>query len=158
MPRAALSAGWRPRNLHGAKSRRPALAKGPATPAAGWRLHRGDPQPGEDDKTLPTVASLNVAWPRQDRQRRRTGVMQATPRLDQSASKSLSHEKSKEKRRAYASKMPVQRGSHFIKWLLSEGARGSRRGCSHGGAGSRAAGHLICNQTPAYIKGSGPLA
>jgi hypothetical protein len=26
------------------------------------------------------------------------------------------------------------------------------------GAGSRAAGHLICNQTPAYIRGSGPLA
>jgi hypothetical protein len=48
--------------------------------------------------------------------------------------------------------------SHFIKWLPSEQARGSRRRRSHGGAGSRAAGHLICNQTPAYIRGSGPLA
>jgi hypothetical protein len=48
--------------------------------------------------------------------------------------------------------------SHFIKWLPSEGSRGSRRRRSHGGAGSRAAGHLICNQTPAYIKGYGPLA
>jgi hypothetical protein len=47
--------------------------------------------------------------------------------------------------------------SHFIKWLSSEGARGSRRRCSHGGAGSRAADHLIYNQTPAYIRGSGPL-
>jgi hypothetical protein len=36
--RTALSAGWRPRNLHSAKSRRPALSKRPAAPAAGWRL------------------------------------------------------------------------------------------------------------------------
>jgi hypothetical protein len=48
--------------------------------------------------------------------------------------------------------------SHFIKWLTSEGAKGSRRRRSHRIAGSRVAGHLICNQTPAYIKGSGPLA
>jgi hypothetical protein len=48
--------------------------------------------------------------------------------------------------------------SHFIKWLQSERARGSCRRRSHGGASSLAAGHLICNQTPAYIKGSGPLA
>jgi hypothetical protein len=48
--------------------------------------------------------------------------------------------------------------SHFIKWLPSEEARGSRRRRSHGGAGSRAAAHLIYNQTHAYIKGSGPLA
>jgi hypothetical protein len=26
------------------------------------------------------------------------------------------------------------------------------------GAGNRAVGHLTCNQTPAYIRGSGPLA
>jgi hypothetical protein len=38
-PRAALSVGWRPRNLHGAKSRRPTLSKRPAALAAGWRLH-----------------------------------------------------------------------------------------------------------------------
>jgi hypothetical protein len=48
--------------------------------------------------------------------------------------------------------------SHFIKWLPSEGARGSCERRSHGGAGCRAAGHPICNQTPAYIKGSGPIA
>jgi hypothetical protein len=49
--------------------------------------------------------------------------------------------------------------SHFIKWLPSDreqGARGSRRRRSHGGAGSRAAGHLTCNQTPAYIRGLDP--
>jgi hypothetical protein len=47
---------------------------------------------------------------------------------------------------------------HFIKWLPSEQARASRRRRSHGGADSWAAGHPICNKTPAYIKGSGPLA
>jgi hypothetical protein len=68
-PRAVLSAGRHPRNLQGAKSRRPALIKGPAAPAAGWQLHRGEPEPSEDDKTPPTAASPKVAWPRQDRQR-----------------------------------------------------------------------------------------
>jgi hypothetical protein len=63
MPRAALSAGWCPRNLHDAKLRRLALAKGPAAPAAGWWLYRGELEPGEDDKTPPTVASPKVAWP-----------------------------------------------------------------------------------------------
>jgi hypothetical protein len=53
------------------------------------------------------------------------------------------------KGRAYASKMPFQDKE-------SE-ARGSRRGCGHGGAGSRAAGHLTYNQTPGYIRGSRPL-
>jgi hypothetical protein len=98
MPRAALSAGWRPRNLHGAKLRRPALPEGPAALEAGWRLHRGELEPGEDDKTLPTVASPKVARPRQDRQRRRMGVTQATPRLDQSASRSPPHERIQGKR------------------------------------------------------------
>jgi hypothetical protein len=49
--------------------------------------------PGEDDKTFSTVASPKAAWPRQVRQRRRMGVMQATPGLDQSASKSSPHER-----------------------------------------------------------------
>jgi hypothetical protein len=98
MPRAALSAGWCPRNLHGAKSKGPALAKGPAAPAAGWRLHRGEPELGKDDRAFLTVASPKVAWPRQDRQRRRTGVTPATPGLDQSASKSLPHERIQGKR------------------------------------------------------------
>jgi hypothetical protein len=35
-PRVVLSTGWRPRNLHGAKSGRPASSKGPAAVAAGW--------------------------------------------------------------------------------------------------------------------------
>jgi hypothetical protein len=53
-----------------------------------------------------------------------------------------------------------RRERHFIKLPPSDKeseARGSHRGCSHGGAGSRAAGHLTCNQTPTYIRGSGPL-
>jgi hypothetical protein len=44
----------------------------------------------------------------------------------------------------------------FIKRDRQSMARGSRRGRSHGGAGSRP-NHLTCNQTPAYIRGSGPL-
>jgi cytochrome c5 len=35
MPRVVLSADWRPRNLHGARTRRPAPPEGPAAPAAG---------------------------------------------------------------------------------------------------------------------------
>jgi hypothetical protein len=49
---------------------------------------------------------------------------------------------------------------HFIKLPSSDKeseASGSRQDRSHGGASSRAADHLTCNQTPAYIRGSGPL-
>jgi hypothetical protein len=64
---------------------------------------------------------------------------------------------SEAKGRAYASQMPVQGGRRFIKRDRESGARGSRQGCSHGGAGSRTSRHLTYNQTPAYIRGSGPL-
>jgi hypothetical protein len=49
---------------------------------------------------------------------------------------------------------------HFIKLPSSDKeseASGSRQDHSHGGADSRAASHLTYNQTPAYIRGSGPL-
>jgi hypothetical protein len=49
---------------------------------------------------------------------------------------------------------------HFIKLPSSDKeseSSGSRQDRSHGGAGSRAAGHLTCKQTPVYIRGSGPL-
>jgi hypothetical protein len=46
---------------------------------------------------------------------------------------------------------------HFIKRDRQSRARESRRRRSHGGASSRMAGHLTYNQTPAYIRGSGPL-
>jgi hypothetical protein len=49
---------------------------------------------------------------------------------------------------------------HFIKVPLSDKeseASGSCQDRGHGGASSQAAGHLTCNQTPAYIRGSGPL-
>jgi hypothetical protein len=161
MPRAALSAGWRPRNLHGAKTRRPAPSEGPAMPAAGWRLHRGEPEPGEDDKIPPTAVSPKVPWPRQDRQRRRTSMMQATSRLHQPASRSLPHIRIRGKREGICLPDAGPRGERrFIKLLLSgqgSRARRSRRRRSHGGAGSRAAGHLTYNQTPAYIRGSRPL-
>jgi hypothetical protein len=98
MPGAVLSAGWRPRNLHGAKTGRPAPCKGLAAPAAGWRLHRGELEPGEEDKIPPTAVSSKVAWPRQDRQRRRTGMTQAMSRLHQQTSRSLPHERIRGKR------------------------------------------------------------
>jgi hypothetical protein len=63
MPRVMLSAGWRPRNLHDARIRRPALPEGPAVPAAGWRLHRGEPERGDEDKIPPMAVSSKVAWP-----------------------------------------------------------------------------------------------
>jgi hypothetical protein len=161
MPRAALSGGWRPRYLHGAKTRRLALPKGPAAPTAGWRLHRGEPELGEDDKIPPMAASPKVARPRQDRQRRRTGIMPATPGLHQPASRSLPHERIRGKREGICLPDAGPRGKRrFIKChcqTRTEEARGSRRRRSHGGAGSRAAGHLTCNQIPAYIRGSGPV-
>jgi hypothetical protein len=67
---------------------------------------------------------------------------------------------SEAKGRAYASEMLVQGEKALYKVaIVRQGIRGSgsRQDRSHGGAGSRAAGHLTCNQTPAYIRGSGPL-
>jgi hypothetical protein len=64
---------------------------------------------------------------------------------------------SEAKGRAYASQMPVQGERRFIKRDRQSGARGSRQGRSHEGAGSRPSCHLTCNQTPAYIRGSRPL-
>jgi hypothetical protein len=49
-PRAGQYAGWRPRSPHGFNTRRPAPPEGPAAPAAGWRLHRGELEPGDEDK------------------------------------------------------------------------------------------------------------
>jgi hypothetical protein len=90
MPRAELYAGWHPRSLHGLNTRRPAPSEGPAAPAAGWRFHRGEPEPGDEDKSPPTAVSLKVGWSRQDRQRPRMGVTRATTGLSQSAIKAPS--------------------------------------------------------------------
>jgi hypothetical protein len=158
MPRAELSAGWRPRNLHGARTRRPALPKGPATPAAGWRLHQGELEPGNEDKNPPTAVSPKVVWPRQDRQRQRTGVTHATTRLHQPASEEPSPQKDPRQKGEHMPPRCRSKGERrFIKCDHQSRARGSRRRCSHGGASSRTAGHLTCNQTPAYIMGSRPL-
>jgi hypothetical protein len=60
---------------------------------------------------------------------------------------------------AYASQMPVQRGNPLYKVAtIRGGLEDHAEDTATGGAGSQAAGHLICNQTPAYIRGSGPLA
>jgi hypothetical protein len=87
MPQAELSTGWRPRNLHDSRMRRPTPPGGPAALAAGWRLHRGKPEPGDEDKCPPTAVSPKVGWPRQERQRQRTGVTSATTGPSQSAIK-----------------------------------------------------------------------
>jgi hypothetical protein len=87
MPRAELNAGWRPRNPHGSRMRRPAPPEGPAAPAAGWPLRRGEPEPGDEDKSPPTAVSPKVDWPQQERQGQRTGVTSATTGLSQSAIK-----------------------------------------------------------------------
>jgi hypothetical protein len=87
MPRAELNVGWCPRSPHGSRMRGPAPPEGPAAPAAGWQLHRGEPEPGDEDKSLPTGVSPKVGWPRQERQRPRMGVMSATIGLSQSAIK-----------------------------------------------------------------------
>jgi hypothetical protein len=158
MPRAVVSAGWHPRNLDGASMRRPALPEGPAAPAAGWRLHRGELESGDEDKNPPTAVLPKVASPRQDRQRQRMGVMRATTRLDQPESRSLPHERIRGKREGICLPDAGPRGKRrFIKCDRQSRSRGSSRRRGHGGAGSRTAGHLTCNQTPAYIRGSGPL-
>jgi hypothetical protein len=158
MPRAELSAGWRPRNLHGPRMRRPALPKGPATPADGWRLHQGELELGNEDKNPPTAVSPKVAWPRQDRQRQRTGVMHATTGLHQPASEEPSPRKDPRQKGEHMPPRCRSKGERrFIKCDHQSRARGSRQRRSHGGASSRTAGHLTCNQTPTYIRGSGPL-
>jgi hypothetical protein len=69
---------------------------------------------------------------------------------------------SEAKGRAYASQVLVQRGKmRFIKCNCQKGTVEGQRitpKMQPREAGSRAADHLICNQTPAYIRGSGPLA
>jgi hypothetical protein len=109
----------------------------------------------------PAVATPKVAWPRQDQQSRGTGMTQATSELHHPASRSLLHERIRGKREGICLQDAGPRGERYFTKLppsdKGSGARGSRRRCSHGGASSQAAGHLTCNQTPAYIKGSGPL-
>jgi hypothetical protein len=116
MPRAVLSVSWHARSLHDTRSRRPALPEGLTAPAAGWRLHQGEPGPGDEDKIPPMAVSPKVACPRQDRQRQRTGMMQATSRLHQPSSKSLPHERIRGKREGICLPDAGPRGKrHFIK-------------------------------------------
>jgi hypothetical protein len=157
MPRVVLSAGWRPRNLHGSRMRRPAPPEGPAAPAAGRRLRRGELEPGDEDKSPPTAVSPKVAWPRQDRQGQRTGVTNATTGLNQSAIKEPSPRKDPRQKGWHMPPRCRSKGERrFIKRDRQSRARGSRQGRSRGGAGCRTNCHLTCNQTP-YIRGSGPL-
>jgi hypothetical protein len=86
------------------------------------------------------------------------GVAHATIGLHQLESKILPHERIRGKREGICLPDAGPRGKmRFIKCDRQSRARGSRRRRSHGGAGSQEAGHLTYNQTPAYIRGSGPL-
>jgi hypothetical protein len=68
---------------------------------------------------------------------------------------------SEAEQRAYASKMPVQgeKALYKVASAQTEGQRtaGPHQDRGHGGAGSRAGGHLTCNQGPTYIRGPKPL-
>jgi hypothetical protein len=119
MPRVVLSTRWRPKNLHNARLRRPALSEGPAAMAAGWRLHRGEPEPGDEDKIPPTAVLPKVAWPRQDRRRQRTGMTHATSRLHQPARKSLPHERIRGKREGICPPDVGPRGEKALYKVLS---------------------------------------
>jgi hypothetical protein len=153
-----LSAGWRPRNLRGSRTRRPALPEGPAALAASWRLHQGEPEPGDEDKNPPMAVSPKVAWPRQGRQRQRMGVTHAMTGLHQPAIKEPSPRKDLRQKGGHMPPRCRSKGERcFIKRDRQSKVRGSCRGCSRGGAGSRTNRHLTCNRTPTYIRGSGPL-
>jgi hypothetical protein len=69
---------------------------------------------------------------------------------------------SEAKGRAYASQMPVQRGKmRFIKCNCQKGTEECQKitpKTQPWAASNQEAGHLIYNLTPAYIRGSGPLA
>jgi hypothetical protein len=54
-------------------------------------------------------------------------------------------------------KDPRQKGGHMPPRCRSKGERCFIKCDRHEGADSRTDGHLTCNQTPAYIRGSGPL-
>jgi hypothetical protein len=127
MPWAVLSASWHPKDLHSARTRRPALPEGPAMPAAGWRFHRVEPEPDDEDKNPPTAVSPKVAWPRQDRQRERMGVTHTTSGLHQLAIKEPSPQKDP---RQKGGDMPPRCRSkgerRFIKCDRQSRARGSR--------------------------------
>jgi hypothetical protein len=62
-PRAGQYAGWYPRSPHGFSTRRPAPLKGLAVPEAGWRLHRGELEPGNEDKASQRLSGRKRAGP-----------------------------------------------------------------------------------------------
>jgi hypothetical protein len=48
--------------------RRPAPPEGPAAPAAGWRLHQGEMEPGDEDKASQRLSGQKQVGPdRSDR-------------------------------------------------------------------------------------------
>jgi hypothetical protein len=120
MPRAEQYAGWRPRSPRDFSARRPAPSEGLAAPAAGWRLHQGEPEPSDEDKSLPMAASPKVGWPRQERQRPRTGVTNATTCLSQSAIKDPSPRRDPRQKEGDMLPRCRSRGKALYKAPLSE--------------------------------------
>jgi hypothetical protein len=127
LPRAELFAGWRPRSLHGSKTRRPAPPGGPAAPGAGWRFHRGRPEPDDEDENPPNgrfaKSELTPTRATEAKDRRDERHDQVQPISDQEPFPTIG---SKAEGRQYASQMPVPGERYFIKRSCQSRAKGSR--------------------------------
>jgi hypothetical protein len=146
MPRAELSASWRPRSLHDARIRRPA----------------GDSTEESQSRAMKTKASQWLFCRKRagpDKNDRGKGQEWRAPRPDPAnqRSRSLPHGGIRGKREGICLPDAGPGERRFIKRLCQSRARGSRRRRDHGGAGSRPNRYLTCNQAPAYIRGPGPL-
>jgi hypothetical protein len=155
MPWTELSACWHPRNLHGSRMGRPAPPRGPAALAPVWRLHRGEPEPSNEDKSPPTAISPKVGWPRQERHWQRTGVTSATTGPIQSAIKDPSPWRDLRQKGGHMPPRCRSRGKALYKVPSSE--QGQRMTPRTRPPRSRPNRYLTYNQAPAYIRGPGPL-
>jgi hypothetical protein len=107
-PQAGQYAGWRPRSPHGFSTRRPAPPEEPAAPAAGWRLHRGELEPGYEDKVSQRLSGQKQVGP--DRSDRGQGRGDAHPDRPQPMSdrRPFPTMGSEAKEKGYALQMPAQ--------------------------------------------------
>jgi hypothetical protein len=131
------------------------------------RLHQwpvGDSTEESQSRAMKTKALQRLdrwKWLGPDKIDRGKGREWWTPRPDSTNQRprSLPHKRIRGKREGIClpDAGPRGKGALIIKRDRQSGARGSCRGRSHRGAGCRTSRHLTCNQTPAYIRGSGPL-
>jgi hypothetical protein len=141
-PRARQYAGWRPRSPHGFITRRPAPTEGPAAPAAGWRLHRGELEPGDEDKASQRLSGKKQNGP--DKIGRGAGQewRARRPRPTNERSKTLPHDGIRGIGEGICPPDAGPGKRHFIKCLCQSRVRGSCQGRRRRGAGSRPNRHL----------------